>query len=64
MHIGCRMPKVSYQKSSSCPHARPEWRMCPHCLGLNPVVPDEHLQNLRGSHEVTDTDTTNTHTKS
>lgn len=18
-----------------CPHARPSWRMCPHCLGVN-----------------------------
>lgn len=20
---------------ADCPHARPDWRMCPHCLGLN-----------------------------
>jgi hypothetical protein len=21
-----------------CPHARPDWRMCPHCLGLNQEI--------------------------
>lgn len=21
-------------ESLPCPHARPSWRMCPHCLGL------------------------------
>lgn len=21
-----------------CPHARPDWRMCPHCLGMNQEI--------------------------
>lgn len=21
--------------AAMCPHARPDWRMCPHCLGIN-----------------------------
>lgn len=23
------------QPSGMCPHARPDWRSCPHCLGVN-----------------------------
>lgn len=23
-----------------CPHSRPDWRMCPHCLGLNEPLPE------------------------
>lgn len=30
-----------------CPHARPDWRMCPHCLGINnPLhpIPDPFIR--------------------
>jgi len=26
------------KKQLPCPHGRPSWKMCPHCLGLNKDV--------------------------
>lgn len=30
-----RLPDEAASTTPPCPHARPDWRMCPHCLGLN-----------------------------
>ena len=26
-----------------CPHMRPSWEMCPHCLGVNERVEDDSI---------------------
>lgn len=27
--------------AAMCPHARADWRMCPHCLGINTAEPQD-----------------------
>lgn len=33
--LAVAMEKALGEPVGPCPHARPDWRMCPHCNGLN-----------------------------
>lgn len=41
------------EQNLPCPHARPSWKMCPWCLGINGQSTDEYVTKTIGATSVT-----------